>query len=103
MWIKQNHEGLLGSFGLSLAMGVGVGSGALLCGLCGHAVLMLANSSNDTRVANGSSVAAYQSAVILWSMPQLPERMNCVVFRLACSDYLKMATVVLAKISSSDQ
>ena len=50
MWMKQNHEGLLGSFGLSLAMLMGVGSGALLGGLCGHAVLM-ANRSYDARVA----------------------------------------------------
>ena len=54
MWMKQNREGLLGSFGLSLAMAVGVGSGTLLGGLCGHAVLMLANSSNNTRVAGWS-------------------------------------------------
>ena len=54
MWMKQNLEGLPGSFGLSLAVLMGVGSGALLGGLCGHAGLMLANSSNDTRVAGWS-------------------------------------------------
>ena len=54
MWMKQNHEGLVGSFGLSLAMLIGVGSGALLGGLCGHAVLMLANHSYDARVAGWS-------------------------------------------------
>ena len=54
MWMKENHEGLLGSFGLSLAMTMGVGSGIALGDLCGDAVLMLANSSNDTRVAGWS-------------------------------------------------
>ena len=54
MWMKQNHEGLVGSFGLSLAMIMGVGSGAFLGGLCGHAVLMLANRSSDARVAGWS-------------------------------------------------
>ena len=54
MWMKQNHEGLLGSVGLSLAMLIGIGSGAFLGGLCGHAVLMLANHSHDARVAGWS-------------------------------------------------
>ena len=54
MWMKQNYEGLPGSFGLSLAMTMGVGSGVALGDLCGDAVLMLANSSNDTRVAGWS-------------------------------------------------
>ena len=54
MWMKENHEGLLGSFGLSLAMTMGVGLGIALGDLCGDAVLMLANSSNDARVAGWS-------------------------------------------------
>ena len=54
MWMKQIYEGLLGSLGLSLAMLVGIGSGAFLGGLCGHAVLMLANRSNNARVARWS-------------------------------------------------
>ena len=51
--IKLNYD-LLGSVGLSLAMLMGIGSGALLGGLCGHAVLMLANRSYDARVAGWS-------------------------------------------------
>ena len=59
MWMKQNHEGLLGSVGLSLAMFVGVGSGApLLGGLSRYAVLTLANSSHDARVAGWSFMAS---------------------------------------------
>ena len=54
MWMKQNREGIVGSSGLFLAMLMGVGSGALLGGLCGHAVLMLANRSYDARVAGWS-------------------------------------------------
>lgn len=54
MWMKQNHVNLLGSFGLSLTMLIGVASGALLGGLCGHAMLMLTRSSDDERVAGWS-------------------------------------------------
>lgn len=54
MWMKRNHVNFLSSFGLSLTMLIGIASGALLGGLCGHAMLMLIRSSDDERVAGWS-------------------------------------------------